>query len=272
MIGETRLTMPRSGPVSGLSPLAALVRRHDRDRFQTALFAPPRQREGLFALYAFNYEIARVRETVTAPMLGQIRLQWWRETIEAAYSGAAPRHHEIVEPLTAIIREYRLDRAGFDRLIDSRERDLDEEPPPDLAALEAYAEASSGSLTRLALDLWDVRGAAGQDAGCNVGTAYALAGLLRAAPFHARINRSYLPPGVSAAEIAAMARRHLADARAHRGAIPRAAIAAVLPAVIASHFLGRLERADYDPYAPELARPDTLQSWRLAAAALRNRF
>ncbi len=49
----------------GLSPLAALVRRHDRDRYQTVLFAPAGRREALFALYAFNYEIARVRETVT---------------------------------------------------------------------------------------------------------------------------------------------------------------------------------------------------------------
>ena len=76
----------------GLSPLAALVRRHDRDRFQTALFAPAARREALFALYAFNYEIARVRESVREPMLGQIRLQWWREAIDAAFAGerAAP--------------------------------------------------------------------------------------------------------------------------------------------------------------------------------------
>ena len=65
-----------------------MVRRHDRDRYQTALFAPADRREALFALYAFNYEIARVRETVTQPMLGQIRLQWWREVVEAAYAGA----------------------------------------------------------------------------------------------------------------------------------------------------------------------------------------
>ena len=56
----------------GLSPLAALVRRHDRDRYLTALFAPAAHREALFALYAFNYEIARVRESVTTPMLGQM--------------------------------------------------------------------------------------------------------------------------------------------------------------------------------------------------------
>src|SRR5665213_2932433 len=68
-----------SRKAGGLSPIGALVREHDRDRFQTALFAPAGDREALFALYAFNYEIARVRESVREPMLGQIRLQWWRE-------------------------------------------------------------------------------------------------------------------------------------------------------------------------------------------------
>ena len=66
-----------------LSPLARLVRRHDRDRFLTALFAPAERREDLLALYAFNYEIAKTREVVSEPVLGQIRLQWWRETIDA---------------------------------------------------------------------------------------------------------------------------------------------------------------------------------------------
>src|SRR3984957_6677907 len=89
---------------SGLSPVAALVRHHDRDRFQTALFAPARDREALFALYAFNYEIARVRESVREPMLGQIRLQWWREAIATAYEGGAPRHHQVAEAITGTIR------------------------------------------------------------------------------------------------------------------------------------------------------------------------
>ena len=76
--------------IQGRSPLAALVRRHDRDRYQTALFAPADRREAIFALYAFNYEIARVREIVTQPMLGQIRLQWWREIV------AQPGYHEFL--------------------------------------------------------------------------------------------------------------------------------------------------------------------------------
>ena len=80
-----------------MSPVGALVRRHDRDRFQTALFAPAAHREALFALYAFNYEIARVREIVREPMLGRIRLQWWREAMAAAFAGGPVRRHEVVD-------------------------------------------------------------------------------------------------------------------------------------------------------------------------------
>jgi phytoene synthase len=272
----------------------ALVRRHDRDRFQTALFAPPRQREALFALYAFNYEIARVRETVTEPMLGQIRLQWWREVIAAAFTGEPPRQHEVAAPLTAAIRDLRLSREHFDRLIDSRERDLDPEAPANMAKLESYAEGTSGTLVLLALEVFGEQQLMVREAGRALGIGYALTGLLRAMPFHATAGRCYIPTDLAArsgldirdyqarrtsaalraaaAEIAAVAQQQLSSARANRGAIPRAAIVAMLPAVIADRFLGRLVRTGYDPFDRRLAVPDTLQSWRLAAAALFHRY
>src|SRR5580692_10092833 len=128
---KTPVPERRSARTDRLSPVAALVRRHDRDRYQTVLFAPAARREALFALYAFNYEVARVREIVREPMLGQIRLQWWREVIDVAYGGGQVRHHEVAEPLTATIREYGLNRAYFDRLIDTREHDLSDESPAD---------------------------------------------------------------------------------------------------------------------------------------------
>src|SRR5215469_14672661 len=86
------------------SSLAALVRRHDRDRFTTALFAPEPHREDLFALYAFNYELAKVRESVREPMMGRVRLQWWRDTIAEIAAGQTPRRHEVAEPLARLIR------------------------------------------------------------------------------------------------------------------------------------------------------------------------
>jgi NADH dehydrogenase [ubiquinone] 1 alpha subcomplex assembly factor 6 len=270
----------------GLSPAGALVRRHDRDRFQTALFAPPAEREALLALYAFNYEIARVRESVHEPMLGQIRLQWWREAIESAYRGATPRRHAVVEAVTETIRTRRLSKTHFDCLIDAREHDFDADPPATLAALEDYAEASSAPLVLLALQTLDAADPTVEEVGRLVGIAYALSGILRALPHAAQAGRSLLPGGSGArldardgralrnavAEIAAAASGHLAAARARRRAVPARALPALLPACVAAAALRRLERARFDPFAPGIADRDPLQPWRLAAAVLLRRF
>ena len=276
-----------------LSPVAALVRRHDRDRFQTALFAPDAARGALFALYAFNYEIARVRESVREPMLGQIRLQWWREAIDAAYGEARPRRHEVVEPLTAAIRAHGLGREHFARLIDTRERDLVDAPPTTLAALEDYAEGTSAPLIRLALEALGAATPQTRSAATEIGIAYALIGLVRAMPAHARTGRSMIPEEVAAEAaldpaddaalratpalrraveiIARAASRRLAAARAMRRDLPKAALPALLSARIAAHALKRLERAGFDPFAGA-GEGDPLQSWRLAFAMLRGRF
>src|SRR5213595_4172697 len=169
MSRDTHPVGARSGPEDA-SSLLGLVRRHDPDRYQTTLFAPAERREALLALYAFNYEIARVRETVTEPMLGQIRLQWWREVVTAAFVGEPPRHHLVAVPLTAAIRNCRLTRAHFDRLIDTRERDLVDEAPADLAALEDYAEGTSAPLVQLGLEVLGVRGRDAHDTARQVGS------------------------------------------------------------------------------------------------------
>ena len=284
----------RSAEADRLSPVAALVRRHDRDRFQTVLFAPAERREALFALYAFNYEIARVRESVTEPMLGQIRLQWWRENIAAAFEDGPVRHHIVVEPLTAVIRQLALTREHFDRLIDARETDLEDAPPTSLAALEDYAEATSARLVYLALEILGASDPVAGEAGFHIGIAYALAGLLRAMPFHACTGRRFIPvdtaartgltdedyralrttPALRAAstELAAVALRHLVSARRNRAEIPRSALPALLPAVVAQRTLVRLRQTGYDAFDRGLAAPDRPQSWRLAAASLFNRF
>jgi phytoene synthase len=287
---KTPIPERRSADADRLSPVAALVRRHDRDRFQTALFAPAARREALFALYAFNYEIARVPQSVTQPMLGQIRLQWWRENIAAAFEGSSVRAHPVVEALTATIREFALAREHFDRLIDARESDLAGEPPTDFAALESYAAATSARLICLALEVLQVRNPAADEAGHHVGIAYALVGLIRAIPFRSSPGLWFIPADVAertelarseyskpalraaAAEIAAVASRHLEAGRARRRNIPRTAIPALLLATIAQHTLSRLQRVGYDLFDPTLTRPDPLQSWRLAAAALFHRF
>jgi len=276
-----------------LSPLAGIVRKQDHDRFLTALFAPAAQRDSLMALYAFNYEVAKTREMVRESMLGSMRLQWWRDSISAIYEDAPVRRHEVVEPLAATIREHRLSRVHFDRLIDAREADLADAPPATLAALEAYAEASSVPLVLLALEILGVRDRGCAEAARGVGIGFALAGLLSAVPFHARQRRLYLPADLLAAQkidvertlfemkpppalagIAAeiSARAEACLARARKDAVPRAAIPALLPGIVASRKLARIARAGHDLFAPSLRQVDGMLIARLAVAALMGRY
>jgi len=252
-----------------LSYCGEQVRRGDHDRFLTALFAPAAARESLLALYAFNLEVARVRETVSEPMLGQIRLQWWREAIDGLYAGRV-REHPVVTALAAAIGPAgpaaapALTRAHFDRLIEAREFDLESRPPATLAELEAYGEATSSTLLWLAAEALGAGGEATRAALAPLGVAWALTGLIRATPFLARARRQYIPSaivaeaGLSPGDLFAMkpnagverAVARLAAAAAHRLDAAAAAAPAVAPAARPLLLFGTLARA----YLRRLAR------------------
>src|SRR5215468_4243353 len=168
------------------------VRQFDRDRYLTVLFAGSHARADLVALYAFNLEVAKTRELVREPMMGLMRLQWWRDCIAEIYAGNE-RRHQVAQPLAAAIRRHGLERAAFERLLEAREADLGETPPATLPALVGYANATAGSLGVLAVQV--LGGAGDQEARAvrAVWIAWALAGLLRAVPFHARHRCVHLP-------------------------------------------------------------------------------
>lgn len=273
------------------SSLAALVRQHDRDRFATALFAPVYLREDLFALYAFNYELAKVRESVREPMMGRIRLQWWRDTLAEIAAGQPPRRHEVAEPLARVIRTHNLSQSMLARMIDAREQDLRSDPPTTFTQLEDYVDATGGGLNCLALQALAVKDNrdAAATAARDIGVAYALAGVLRATAFSARFGRSLIPTeldpdrhawgtkttpalGDAAATIAEAAHARLDKARALSDEIPEAALPVLLPAVVAEHWLTQIENARYDLFSPRITRPDPWRSLRLFLAARRGRI
>ena len=234
-----------------LSPSAEIVRRHDPDRFLTALFAPASRREALFTLYAFNHELARAREVVSEPMLALIRLHWWREVVQGT-----PKRHEIATPLSAMIAQGALLPADLMAMIDGREAET-EPAIPDRAAWTAYLAATAGG----------VMAAAGRCLGADaaqlarlriLGTAHGSAGQRRNVAILASAGRVLLPQDVlgahgltvhdvtagrgepalraALAELASDARAMLASAA---GSLPRGVIAAALPAVLARRDLGR---------------------------------
>lgn len=258
-----------------LSAVGALARAADYDRYLSAVFAPAARREALFALIAFNYETARIPEAVSEPMLGRIRLQWWREVLDAAYAGEPARRHEVAVPLAEAIRACALDRAPFDALLEAREADLEKGGPADLPALERYAAATCGSLTELMLRACGADAGPVLEAARQVGTAWALVGTLRAAPHAAAQGRVMLPADLLASAgigtediragrgferfaavaepVAGHAAELLAAARQTRRAVPRAGRGVLLIARLADLYLSRLRRAAWDPRDPRVA-------------------
>ena len=251
-----------------------LVRRSDYDRYMAAVFAPARARAHLFALYAFNFEIARIGEVVSQPVAGQIRLQWWRETIEGMYGGAV-RDHPVASALAEAVRARDLPRALFDEMIDARESDLEAFPFADLVAMEAYADATSGHVMRLAARIVGAAEAIDQ-AARHAGIAYALAGLLRALPFQAARGRMVLPHDmVTAADgaalapviasVAACAQNHLGKV----GPVPRRVLPALLPAALVPLYLRAVARHSFDPLRESAEVPRFRRQFAVLLAALR---
>ena len=277
-----------------LSPVGAIARAADYDRYLSTLFAPDGSREALFALIAFNHEVARIPEVVSEPMLGRIRLQWWRETLEAIHAGEPTRRHEVAEPLAAAIQAHDLDRAAFDALLDARESDLEPEAPPDLAALERYAAATGGSLAALMLQATGTGGTTALEAAGQVGTAWAMIGTLRAAPRAAAQGRVMLPAdllaeaGIAAEDVlrgrafercaavagpvAIRAKELLDTAREARRAVPRHGRGVLLIARLADLYLARLRRAAWDPRAPGLAVGPLRKQTAMLRGAVVGRF
>ena len=258
------------------------VRRDDPDRFLTSLFAPADRRESLWAVLAFNLEVAKTRERVREPVLGQIRLQWWRDAVAEIFAGK-PREHAVVTALAKAIAAHGLSRAAMEQLIDAREGDLSLEPPTDLAALEDYAEQSAGPLLAL---MAQVLGAAPPEDVCRrLAAPQALSGLLLAIPFRGLHGRVDLPADMMAkaglipeavidpsarAAVAGLARQIADKAEARRRAavvearaLPKEIRPALLSLALARGNLARLSTAGFDPFDPILGRRDGLLSVRL---------
>lgn len=263
------------------------LRRLDPDRWLTCLFAPDDRRAGLFALYAFNAEIARARESVSQPMIGQIRLQWWREAWGGIVAGT-PRQHPVVLALHTHCRS--LEQLQVQALIDAREHDMEDQPLSDMPALLAYAEGTSVPLMRLAMALL---GADVDDAQARAaGTAYALTGILRATPHLAMQGRVLLPAALLGAHgltpdavvqkdvsarlpavirvVAGEAEKLLHVAGVMKST--RAALPALLPAVLARRYLKALKTSGYDPSVAEQRVTPFAKQMALLWASLRGRF
>lgn len=186
--------------MSGQADLVAHgLRSADIDRYVSVLYAPAPKRRALFALYAFNAEIASIRDRVSQPLPGEVRLQWWRDVLDAGTIEGAGGN-PIAAELMAAVRDHQLPIAPLQAMLIAREFDLYEDPMPTRTYLEGYLGETNSALIQLAAVILDPKAAPDvATASGHAGCAQGIAGLLRLLPLHRSRGQCFIPKDLLAA-------------------------------------------------------------------------
>ncbi len=223
----------------GLDELDSLIRRVDPDRWLASRFiGDEARRRSVIGIYALNDELARVGESVSQSLAGEIRLAWWRDRIDDLYAGRAGAAHPVLQALAPDIASGRLPREPLEALIEARHADLEARPFADDAALAPYLDGTAGAVMAMAARVLDP--ASPLRAVVEAGRAWALAGLLRARSFLRDNGRDWVPVSwgdITDDELRARVRveveRALAVAKIELKVLPVAAFPAVAYAALA---------------------------------------
>lgn len=271
---------------------AQLVREHDFERYAATLFVAPRARRPLLALAAFNVELRRIRDHVSQPLPGEIRLQWWRDLIDGDARGSVEANPVAAE-LMAAVSNHDLPRSELSRLVDARVFDLYDDPMLSLDMMERYCDDTAGRLFSLSARILGGQSEAVARAAHHAGIAQGIVGGIERLPLHAARRQLYLPQdvlneaGVKEADIFAgrstpqlqTAIRVLAEvARSHRDkasdlliAVPADAKRVFLPLALVRRALDPTNMPAQNPFAPVL--PSRLRVlWMLWRASKSDAF
>lgn len=272
----------------------ASLRDTDRDRYLACILAPVAKRGALAALYAFNAELARIRDLVHEPLPGEVRMQYWRDLIEGTAHGSSEAN-PIAASLLSAIEQHQLPRQTLIDMVDARIFDLYDDPIDSRVALEGYAGETASALIQLASLVLDPESApASAEAAGHAGVAQAIAGLILLLPLHRRRGQLYLPleilgatgldresflsgddrQRISAAihAFAGLGRDHLAKARAASDRISRQAFPAFLPVSLSEPILKAAQRKGAGIFEQSMQASLLRRQWRMARAAFARRF
>jgi phytoene synthase len=269
-----------------------LVRAADRDRYLATLFAPAQRRDALYALYAFNIEIGRVRDATREPMPGEIRLQWWREAIAGERESEAAAH-PVASALRATMARHRIERDRLTALIDAHAVELYDDLFATLDDLDNHGALTEGIVLGAAGKILVAEGLAVDALARHAGIALTIARNLVLLPSRALRHWIGIPREVherhgvavgsvlarqdsdalkaALAETRRHARRQLQAASLEAGEAPAALMPALLPLASVGPQLRRMDRRGYEPFAPDVLSPLARQwlIWRASRDARR---
>lgn len=270
---------------------AELVRSHDFPRYASTLFVPVGQRRALLAIYAFNVEISRVRDQVSQPLPGEIRLQWWTDMLAGEGHGGV-EGNPVAAELGLAIRNCRLPVERLSRLVEEHQFDLYNDPMPTMAALEGYINDTSAALLSLGAAVAGWQSPDIEHLARHAGFAQGMTQVIAALPLDAARRQLFVPlqllqhhgsgleevfagretPNLRAAldQLIGEAKRHLEIALALLPNAPPEVRPVFLPLSLLARDLRRMSRADSDPFLPRTPTPFRMlwTLWRASKSQL----
>lgn len=213
--------------------ISNIVRNYDRDRYLASLFAPDDKREALLALFAFNTEISRIRYVVSEPQIGEIRLQFWADTLNSIEEGTA-QSHPVANALMKTFQVHDLPLEPLQRLISAHQFDLYADHFPTLNDVEGYLGETSSIIIQLSGLILDRNLAEKFAAAAGLtGVAYGLARHVSQLDLLPTLK----PIDSSIDDLKSLAAKRLEEARAYT--IPQALWSAFLPASLTNLYLAQ---------------------------------
>ncbi|KAL7984170.1 hypothetical protein Chor_002740 [Crotalus horridus] len=253
--------------------ILCISRKRDYEGFLCALLLPAESRASVFALRAFNVELAQavaIRDSVTEKTIGLMRIEFWRNAVEDIYQDNPPQQPVAIELWKAVKRQ-NLTKRWLMNIIDQREKNLDDRAYQDISELETYAES--------------VRDIHADHAASHIGKAQGIVTCLRATPYHASRRKVFLPMDICMLhgasqedflrknevkkikdivyDVASQAHVHLEHARSFKKNVPAKAFPAFLCTVAIEDYLHKVQKADFNVFHPSLHQKSTLLPLRL---------
>ena len=134
------------------------------------------------AIRAFNIELARIPDVVSNPAIGSMRMQAWRQFIDATFDRRPPEEPVAILLASYLNQGYKLNKTWFKRIIDTRDQKLTYPGFGSLTELESYAESTYSTLLYLTLSALPVYSVTMDHLASHIGKAAGIAAVLRGVP------------------------------------------------------------------------------------------
>ena len=248
-----------------------LARKQDYGRYLGVLTAPAKVRGPLFVLLALNDELGRIGELVSEPTLGEIRLQWWRQLINGE-EGSDPGSHPVGLAVRNLMEAGVVSASVLADMVDGRSRDMDPTPFSSVEELEAWLDATSGSLARAGLQALEVDDKDSVSATTEVAIAWGMTGFLRSVPFHEHAGRRKMGSRLLATDILERTDDLLIAARGRGRKVSGKSLPLLYLARLCDLYVRRFRQSDGDIYRTNLELAPVTPIWQITLGRITGRY